>query len=266
MPDTRIMSHVPLPLPAPAPAADVASRNKQLIAEIRSSLSADEFDSFRIQSSAYRMGDLSASVYLQFFYGLMRGHENEGRVEQLLMELIALLPDETKRKELHAEYAKHKVWEKIAKMKGGKDGAKMEVLAKAGGDGGGHGVDSFQGVPVRELKRPVVDGEERTRGEREDRQGREGEGAGEEERGAKESRRAGQSRQAREAETAERREIERGGRQREEGERTQREGGQNETRRGRQASGRRDGSRRSSRTRRKKLIAPVNSSSCSMVR
>ena len=166
MPDTRIMSHVPLPLPAPAPAADVASRNKQLIAEIRSSLSADEFDSFRIQSSAYRMGDLSASVYLQFFYGLMRGHENEGRVEQLLMELIALLPDETKRKELHAEYAKHKVWEKIAKMKGGKDGAKMEVLAKAGGDGGGHGVDSFQGVPVRELKRPVVD-EKREREERE---------------------------------------------------------------------------------------------------
>ena len=173
-PDTRIMSHVPLPLPSPAPAADVANRNKQLITEIRSSLSADEFDSFRIQSSAYRMGDLTASSYLQFFYGLMRGHESESRVEQLLMELIALLPDDAKRKELHGEYAKHKVWEKIAKMKGGKDGAKMEVVAKAGGGGGGGGVESFQGVAVRELRRPVVDDkrgrEERERVDREEKE------------------------------------------------------------------------------------------------
>ena len=165
--DTRIMSHVPLPLPSPVPAGDVPARNKQLITEIKSSLSADEFDSFRIQSSAYRMGDFSASSYLQFFYGLMRGHENEARVEQLLMELIALLPDEAKRKELHGEYAKHKVWEKIATtMKGGKAGAKVEVVAKAGGGGGGSGVETFQGVPARELRRPVVD-DKREREERE---------------------------------------------------------------------------------------------------
>ena len=165
--DTRIMSHVPLPLPAPVPAADVAARNKQLIADIRSSLSADEFDSFRIQSSAYRMGDLTASSYLQFFYQLMRGHENEVRVEQLLIELVALLPDEAKRKELHSAYAQQKVWENIARMKGVKNGAKVEVVAKAGGGGGGGGgVETFQGVPARELKRPVVD-EKRDREERE---------------------------------------------------------------------------------------------------
>ena len=129
--DPRTVTHVPLPLPSPPPSDEAPARNRALIASIRSSLSSDEFDRFRLQSSAYRAGDLTASAYLDFFYHLMGYQQRSGEVERLLVELIALLPDEDKRRELHTAYATQMVWQKIAKMKS--SGGPSQARDAAGG-------------------------------------------------------------------------------------------------------------------------------------
>ena len=173
--DPRTVTHVPLPMPPPVAAEEAPVRNKALIAAIKAALSSDEFDSFRIQSSAYRAGNLTAGAYVDFFYHLMGYQEHSGEVERLLLELIALLPDEQKRKELHSAYATQMVWQKIARMKGSGGGAGKEsgkapkVKASIVSNKGGSAAivsAPFEGVQTRPL-RAGADEERREKEERE---------------------------------------------------------------------------------------------------
>ena len=179
--DPRTVTHVPMPLPAPVPAEEVAVRNRALIAAIKQSLSADDFDSFRVQSSAYRAGDLTASSYLDFFYRLMDYPQRSGDVERLLLELIALLPDEAKRKELHSAYATQMVWQKLNSMKATtapppsvKARTKATIQSNRGGSTSMVSAP-FEGVSVRALKSGEEERREREERERAERELKEAE-------------------------------------------------------------------------------------------
>ena len=118
--DTRTISSVPLPLPSPAPASELAARNKALVVTVKTALRGDpdSFESFKTLSQRFRGRDISCEKYLQRFHDLFaRNPAGAADTERLLMELVALLPDDAQRQELHQEYARQKVMATVVKMK-----------------------------------------------------------------------------------------------------------------------------------------------------
>lgn len=132
--DTRTISSVPLPLPSPAPASEMAARNKALVVTVKTALRGDpdSFESFKTLSQRFRAREISCEKYLQRFTDLFaRNPAGAADTERLLMELVALLPDDAQRQELHQEYARQKVMATVAKMK--EKQAASDVAAAAAG-------------------------------------------------------------------------------------------------------------------------------------
>jgi len=130
-PDMRTNLSVPLPLPDAVPAADVAARNKALVALVKAALrqDPDSFETFKLLGQRYRDGQITAEKYLQRFENLFARNPNGAAdTERLLVELCALLPDEALRTSLHAEYAKAKVTANMEKLK---EKAKEKAAAAA---------------------------------------------------------------------------------------------------------------------------------------
>lgn len=118
--DTRTISSVPLPMPSPVPASESGARNKALVGSVRTALrnDPDSFECFKALSQRFRTREIACDKYLQRFNDLFaRNPAGAADTERLLMELVALLPDESQRKELHTEYAKAKVMQTVEKMK-----------------------------------------------------------------------------------------------------------------------------------------------------
>jgi hypothetical protein len=100
---TRLFSHIPLPLP------DYCSgKNNSFIAQVKAALGDDQekFERFKKNSAQYRNNQVNDEQYLQCLYQLFGG---ESASEAIVLELLAVMPDEEKRKCLHSQYAKQKI-------------------------------------------------------------------------------------------------------------------------------------------------------------
>ena len=96
-----------LPLPDPVPGPLKLDRNKLLVNNIMQGLNNDDskYEEFKSMSSKFRNDEYTAAEYYQEFMRLFSDSED---AESILMQLLALLPDEDKRSQLHAEYVKDK--------------------------------------------------------------------------------------------------------------------------------------------------------------
>ena len=109
--DQRKLEHVPLPLPDPCSSELIQQRSSELINTIKTILNSDDkFNEFRRTSNMYRQGSINATQYYAYYCELMNSHQQS---ESLLMIIISLLPDGDKREQLHVEYARNKVWQKL---------------------------------------------------------------------------------------------------------------------------------------------------------
>ena len=129
--DNRTNSTVPLPLPAAASPSELPSRTKSLVAALKQAMldDADAFEKFKQISGRFRSGEMSTKAYLDEFYRLLE-HNPSGALstEKLLIELLATLQDEQQRYELHGEYARRKVEQR---MEGIRKGLKAEKTGES---------------------------------------------------------------------------------------------------------------------------------------
>lgn len=96
-----------IPLPEICPGPLKIERNQLLIENIMAGVNNDEvkYTEFRRQSALFRAGTISSyEYYMEFMHLFQNGDE----AESIFIQLLALLPDELKRKELHSVYVADK--------------------------------------------------------------------------------------------------------------------------------------------------------------
>lgn len=148
--DQRKIPDVPLPCPDACPLESVRARNASLIANIKVALSSDpiKIKDFRTNASRFQQGEMTTREYHDHFFALMAGADKS---EHLFMDLISLMPDESKRKALHSEYAQSKLWKKLGMKPAGAKVSFVQPAASAGGNGSS--MIDFQSREVVELKK-----------------------------------------------------------------------------------------------------------------
>jgi hypothetical protein len=85
----------PLPMPSACPAGSIASRNKLLISDIKSTFeSPEDMSIFRTKSGEFQKGEINGTEYLLVFEKLVQAQLRPHEAESMLMTLISydLLP------------------------------------------------------------------------------------------------------------------------------------------------------------------------------